>query len=680
VLRDTKVIFLEYNCFYMAAICQNARLWLASHAVNNVVRSEFSFDFDATRKNWRRDKESCPSNWIKNGRCPEKADPNTGRPAQPKAYRWTIGRPAANGKPAILSGGDFWPTIDIVPPSNNIIGPDASGNPSGMIYSCDEFPPATWIEGGAGANTRCAAFRCEGTNYKAEQQFQAEAHKALRLYMENLLGKPKGGQVVPFLFRMTTVDNGVPALYGQIDSDEFISAFRRSNDFSNATNSTGDSWTKELHSLSMDEIRSRYRVQTHHYMLNQTEHTLDYKLSMNFGKDVSGTWSTEFGGMIEPTVDMINSARSPGKASNDSIFFPQKAEPDVLAQVPRRTKTYPRGNQLLSNIHGRSLTDTPLLKNATESALQAAIRVVEQAISDSTKLNEARYANVARNVYQLAPDTIIGTSKGAQRRKRRGIAGLIGLDGTSSLPPPLLNVSAELAAAAALVAEADAAGITGESPTSNTTRRTTVAPRAGSFWMEGLARKGTVPWGNDPNYKIFRNVKDYGATGDGKTDDSAAIQKAMTDGNRCGENCHGSTTKNAIVYFPPGTYLVSRSIEMPFGTQAIGDANSRPTILAASRFIGLGVLSTDKYTGGGVGSDGLDEEYYINTANFYRQIRNLIVDVTATRPVQGVAAIHYQIAQATSMQNVDLIAKTGTNQRGMFTENGSGGKKNNLAI
>ena len=50
-----------------------------------------------------------------------------------------------------------------------------------------------------------------------------------------------------------------------------------------------------------------------------------------------------------------------------------------------------------------------------------------------------------------------------------------------------------------------------------------------------LARKGTVPWGNDPNYVsclaqrlarvhqliktqvIFRNVLDYGAVGDGVT-------------------------------------------------------------------------------------------------------------------------------------------------------------------
>jgi hypothetical protein len=63
--------------------------------------------------------------------------------------------------------------------------------------------------------------------------------------------------------------------------------------------------------------------------------------------------------------------------------------------------------------------------------------------------------------------------------------------------------------------------------------------------------------------------------------------------------------------------------------------------------------------------DGVDREYFVNTANFYRQIRNVIVDITQTRPVQGVSAIHYQVAQATSMQNVDLVAKTGTNQRGL---------------
>lgn len=41
--------------------------------------------------------------------------------------------------------------------------------------------------------------------------------------------------------------------------------------------------------------------------------------------------------------------------------------------------------------------------------------------------------------------------------------------------------------------------------------------------------------------------------------------------------------------------------------------------------------------------------------------------------MQEVAGIHYQIAQATSLQNVELIATAGSTQRGIFAENGSGG-------
>jgi len=146
----------------------------------------------------------------------------------------------------------------------------------------------------------------------------------------------------------------------------------------------------------------------------------------------------------------------------------------------------------------------------------------------------------------------------------------------------------------------------------------------------------------------------------------------MTDGKRCGEKCNGSTTKNAIVYFPPGTYLVSHTIPLPFGTQVIGDANDRPLILAATSFTGLGVLSTDEYTGSpNKGADGLDEEYYINTANFYRQIRNIRIDIRNTNLIGKYSCLHYQVAQATSTQNVELIA--GPEMKGMFAQNGSGG-------
>lgn len=152
----------------------------------------------------------------------------------------------------------------------------------------------------------------------------------------------------------------------------------------------------------------------------------------------------------------------------------------------------------------------------------------------------------------------------------------------------------------------------------------------------------------------------------------------MNNGTRCGKDCNGSTTKNAIVYFPPGTYLISSTIPMPFGTQVIGDAINRPILAASPQFVGLGVLSTDEYTGGGVGSDGGDQQYYVNTANFYRQIRNVIIDISKTPSSSGAAlgqcCIHYQVAQATSLENVELIAAAGSTQVGLYAENGSGGQ------
>lgn len=144
-------------------------------------------------------------------------------------------------------------------------------------------------------------------------------------------------------------------------------------------------------------------------------------------------------------------------------------------------------------------------------------------------------------------------------------------------------------------------------------------------------------------------------------DSTQAIQRAIGDGKRCGAACNGATTKNAIVYFPPGQYLVSSSISVYFGTQMIGDANNWPTIKAAPSFVGLGVLSTDVYVeSGGTGPDGNSLEWYINTARFYGQIRNLRVDITKTDPGAYVAALHYQVAQATTLENVELIANSAT--------------------
>jgi Pectate lyase superfamily protein len=106
---------------------------------------------------------------------------------------------------------------------------------------------------------------------------------------------------------------------------------------------------------------------------------------------------------------------------------------------------------------------------------------------------------------------------------------------------------------------------------------------------------------------------------------------------------------------------VSSTLELQFGTQLIGDANNWPRIVASASFVGMGVLSTDVYVkNGGDGPDGKPLEWYVNTARFYSQIRNLRVDITATDPDAYICAVHYQVAQATTTQNVELIAKTGT--------------------
>lgn len=50
-----------------------------------------------------------------------------------------------------------------------------------------------------------------------------------------------------------------------------------------------------------------------------------------------------------------------------------------------------------------------------------------------------------------------------------------------------------------------------------------------SFWLPNIKHQGTSPFLNDSSeYVVYRNVKDFGAKGDGETDDSAALNAAIT--------------------------------------------------------------------------------------------------------------------------------------------------------
>jgi glucan 1,3-beta-glucosidase len=118
----------------------------------------------------------------------------------------------------------------------------------------------------------------------------------------------------------------------------------------------------------------------------------------------------------------------------------------------------------------------------------------------------------------------------------------------------------------------------------------------------------------------------------------------MNYGGRCGAGCQSSTTTPAIVYFPSGTYIVSSSIQDYYYTQIIGNPNSLPVLKATPGFSGFGLIDGDVYGPGGV-------LRYGQTNVFYRQIRNIVFDLTAIAPSSSITALHWPTAQATSLQN-----------------------------
>jgi glucan 1,3-beta-glucosidase len=203
-------------------------------------------------------------------------------------------------------------------------------------------------------------------------------------------------------------------------------------------------------------------------------------------------------------------------------------------------------------------------------------------------------------------------------------------------------------------------------------------PQAGtsSYWFESIKRQGQAPFNADPaGYQVFRNVKALGAKGDGVTDDTEVLNKIIADGNRCGLGCDSTTTSPAIIYFPAGTYLVSAPIIQYYYTQFVGDANNLPIIKASASFEGMGVIDADPYVEGGNGLN-----WFTNQNNFYRQIRNFVIDITQTKATSG---IHWQVSQATSLQNLRFeMAKgeAGKDQKGIFQDNGSGGFMSDLVF
>ena len=95
-----------------------------------------------------------------------------------------------------------------------------------------------------------------------------------------------------------------------------------------------------------------------------------------------------------------------------------------------------------------------------------------------------------------------------------------------------------------------------------------------------------VDWVEEFNgpYKSWLNVKDFGAIGDGETDDTLAIEKALS--------VLVKDNKKGVLYFPSGTYVISKTIEF-----ASRDKKLNPGLKGRRGAVGLIERDIDRLVG-----------------------------------------------------------------------------------
>lgn len=174
----------------------------------------------------------------------------------------------------------------------------------------------------------------------------------------------------------------------------------------------------------------------------------------------------------------------------------------------------------------------------------------------------------------------------------------------------------------------------------------------------------------------FLNVKDFGAQGNGRTDDTAAFLEAIA---ASGEDTGTTFWQDKIVYVPNGTYLVSSPLVKRYqtgkfgsGLLLLGESQTGTIIRLPDHAAGYGdpqhpqavVFTTSKLhdgtaTSGGKDYNGLGEgnDAYMNF------VENLTIDVGSGN--SGAIALDYLANNIGAVRNVTLRAQSGSGAVGL---------------
>ncbi|MGA7935837.1 MAG: glycosyl hydrolase family 28-related protein [Kovacikia sp.] len=144
------------------------------------------------------------------------------------------------------------------------------------------------------------------------------------------------------------------------------------------------------------------------------------------------------------------------------------------------------------------------------------------------------------------------------------------------------------------------------------------------------------------------NVKNYGAKGDGITDDTAAIQAAL--------NAYPNGKR--IIYLPNGTYLVSTTLSWPAGTPGTGNDYKHTIVQGQSQ---NGVIIKLKAGAAGF-TDRNNPKAVVFTGpapaqRFGNSIRNLTVDTGTGNP--GAIGVQFNASNQGTMRQVTIQSGDG---------------------
>ncbi len=172
------------------------------------------------------------------------------------------------------------------------------------------------------------------------------------------------------------------------------------------------------------------------------------------------------------------------------------------------------------------------------------------------------------------------------------------------------------------------------------------------------------------------NVRDFGAKGDGRTDDTAALQAAI---NAAGPNTGAFFWRTRIVFLPDGIYRVSAQLQRRYANGAFGSgmilqgqSTAGTVIRLTDHAAGFGdpgaprsvVMTTAKLLDGTPTSGGKDYTHKGEGNDAYENfLENLTIDVGADNP--GAIGIDYLASNIGAIRDVMVTAPQGSGAIGI---------------